>query len=112
MQDRTSKNELTIDQSAIERISALRAKRNEPDLKLRVLVEGGGCSGFQYQLDLVTDAEENDFIYADCVLTDDVSLPFLTGSTIRFEETLVGAEFKVDNPNAKMGCGCGTSFSV
>lgn len=112
MQDRTSKNELTIDQSAIERIQSLREKRNEPALKLRVLVEGGGCSGFQYQLDLVTDAEENDFIYRDCVLTDDVSLPFLTGATIRFEETLVGAEFKIDNPNAKMGCGCGTSFSI
>ena len=112
MQDRTSQNELTVDQSAIDRIHVLREKRNEPALKLRVLVEGGGCSGFQYQLDLVADGEENDFIYHDCILTDDVSIPFLTGSTIRFEETLVGAEFKIDNPNAKMGCGCGTSFSV
>jgi iron-sulfur cluster insertion protein len=55
---------------------------------------------------------DNERIYEDVLITDDVSLPFLLGATIKFEESLIGAEFVIDNPNAKMGCGCGTSFSV
>jgi iron-sulfur cluster insertion protein len=110
--DRTNQNELIIDQSAIARVQHLRTQKNDPHLHLRVMVEGGGCSGFQYQLDLVTDMKDDDLVYHDTVITDEVSLPFLMGSTVRFEESLIGAEFKIDNPNAKMGCGCGTSFSV
>lgn len=112
MQDRTSHGEITVDQSAIDRIMYLREKQSKPELRLRVIVEGGGCSGFQYQLDLVSTADPEEFLYKDCVLTDDISLPFLMGSVIRYEKTLIGAEFIIDNPNAKMGCGCGTSFSV
>ena len=79
---------------------------------LRVTVDGGGCSGFQYKLELTEDTNDKDITFGDSVLTDDISLPFLKGATISFEENLIGSEFKIDNPNAVSGCGCGTSFSV
>jgi iron-sulfur cluster assembly accessory protein len=82
---------------------------------LRVAVEGGGCSGFQYQFDLVDAAEPQDLrIERDgaAALVDDVSLAFLKGSVIDFVEELAGAEFRVRNPNAKSSCGCGVSFSI
>ncbi len=79
---------------------------------LRVTVEGGGCSGFQYKLDLTEDTTDKDQTFENTVVTDDISLPFLEGSTIKFDESLIGSEFKIENPNAVSGCGCGTSFSV
>ncbi|MCC6597757.1 MAG: iron-sulfur cluster assembly accessory protein [Alphaproteobacteria bacterium] len=79
---------------------------------LRVTVDGGGCSGFQYRLTLTEDHTSQDIIFAETVVTDDISLPFLAGSVIKFEEGLIGSEFKIENPNAKSGCGCGTSFSM
>jgi iron-sulfur cluster assembly accessory protein len=85
-------------------------------LMLRVAVEGGGCSGFQYRFDLVEAAEPEDIRIerdgAAAALVDDVSLPFLAGSEIDFVDELVGAQFKVKNPNAASSCGCGVSFSV
>ena len=105
-------SELIIDQSAIDRIMALREQKSDESLMLRITVEGGGCSGFQYNLSLGSDIADDDHVYKDCVVTDDISLPLIAGSTVRFEVSLVGAEFKVDNPNAVMGCGCGTSFAV
>ncbi|MAO28632.1 MAG: iron-sulfur cluster assembly accessory protein [Roseovarius sp.] len=81
---------------------------------LRVAVEGGGCSGFQYQIKL--DAPEADDLVlegqGERVVVDAVSLPFLTGATIDFTEELIGARFIIDNPNASSSCGCGTSFSM
>lgn len=103
---------LIIDQSAINRIQVLREKKDNNGLMLRITVEGGGCSGFQYNLSLSDTVNDDDHIYESCVVTDDISLPLIAGSTVKFEETLVGAEFKLDNPNAVMGCGCGTSFAV
>ena len=103
---------LNIDQSAIERIQNLRATQGKDALVLRVRVEGGGCSGFQYRLDLTDQPSESDLKFADTVVTDDISLPFLDGATISFEDGLIGSEFKIDNPNAVSGCGCGTSFST
>lgn len=79
---------------------------------LRVTVEGGGCSGFQYKLDLTDQIRDNDQTFANTVVTDDISLSFLKDSVVRFENALIGSEFKIDNPNAIAGCGCGTSFSV
>ena len=79
---------------------------------LRVTVEGGGCSGFQYKLELTEDKTDKDEIFNGAVVTDDISLPFLDGSTVKFEQGLIGSEFKIENPNAVSGCGCGTSFSV
>lgn len=81
---------------------------------LRVAVEGGGCSGFQYQIDLDTPREDDTVLEGsgEKVVVDAVSLPFLTGATIDFSEELIGARFVIDNPNATSSCGCGTSFSI
>ncbi|MXU65489.1 HesB/IscA family protein [Oceanomicrobium pacificus] len=82
---------------------------------LRVAVEGGGCSGFQYEITLADTAEADDLVLArgeQKVLIDPVSLPFLTNATIDFTDELIGARFTVDNPNATSSCGCGTSFSI
>lgn len=81
---------------------------------LRVAVEGGGCSGFQYDIKL-DDPQSDDLILAkgeQKVLVDPVSLPFLAGATIDFTQELIGARFVIENPNASSSCGCGTSFSI
>ncbi|WP_420567389.1 HesB/IscA family protein [Thalassovita sp.] len=81
---------------------------------LRVAVEGGGCSGFQYEIKLDTPTDDDLILGngAEKVLIDSTSLPFLTGATIDFTEELIGARFVIDNPNATASCGCGTSFSI
>ncbi len=82
---------------------------------LRVSVEGGGCSGFSYVFDLVEAAEPEDTrVERDgaAMLVDDVSLPFLADAEVDYVDELVGAQFKVRNPNAASSCGCGVSFSV
>ncbi|PQO22088.1 iron-sulfur cluster assembly accessory protein [Rhodobacteraceae bacterium WD3A24] len=81
---------------------------------LRVAVEGGGCSGFQYDIRLDEPAEDDLVVEKDGqrVLIDSVSLPFLADAVIDFTEELIGARFTVDNPNATSSCGCGTSFSI
>ena len=81
---------------------------------LRVAVEGGGCSGFQYNIELDTK-HEDDLILENAgnkVFIDSTSLPFLSNATIDFSEELIGARFIIDNPNASSSCGCGTSFSI
>lgn len=81
---------------------------------LRVAVEGGGCSGFQYEIALDEPGAEDLVLEGagEKVLVDPVSLPFLTGATIDFSDELIGARFVVENPNATSSCGCGTSFSI
>ena len=84
-------------------------------MMLRVAVEGGGCSGFQYQFDLVDAVQEDDLkVERDgaAAVVDVVSLALLGGSEIDFVDELAGAEFRVRNPNAKSSCGCGVSFSI
>lgn len=103
---------IKINPSAIARIETLRQEQSKPALMLRVRVEGGGCSGFQYKLDLTEDKNDKDLIFENAVITDNISMPFLDGATISFDDDLIGATFKIDNPNAASGCGCGTSFSV
>lgn len=81
---------------------------------LRVAVNGGGCSGFQYDITLDT-AQPDDLVLqgaGETVVVDTVSLPFLAGATITFSEELIGARFVIENPNATSSCGCGTSFSM
>ena len=81
---------------------------------LRVAVEGGGCSGFQYDIKL-DDPQADDLVLERAgqkVLVDAVSLPFLTGAVIDFTQELIGARFVIENPNASSSCGCGTSFSI
>ncbi len=103
---------ITVDNSAVKRIEELRTLKGNPALRLRLIVEGGGCSGFQYKMTLSDEVDDKDEVFADAVVTDDISMPFLDGTTISFEKGLIGSEFKLNNPNAKQGCGCGTSFSV
>ncbi|SDG36464.1 HesB/IscA family protein [Alloyangia pacifica] len=81
---------------------------------LRVAVEGGGCSGFQYDIKL-DEAAEDDLVLeraGERVVVDSVSLPFLADAVIDFSEELIGARFTIENPNATSSCGCGTSFSM
>ena len=105
---------VVLTSAAARRLHELRAAEGRP-LMLRVAVEGGGCSGFQYRFDLVHEAQPDDVkVERDgaAALVDDVSLPFLAGSEIDFVDELIGAQFKVTNPNAASSCGCGVSFSV
>jgi len=106
--------DLTLSPAAAKRIQAIGAREGRP-VMLRVAVEGGGCSGFQYQFDLVDEAEPDDLrVERDgaAALVDVVSLALLKGSEIDFVDELAGAEFKIRNPNAKSSCGCGVSFSI
>jgi iron-sulfur cluster assembly accessory protein len=105
---------VALSAAAARRIREIAQAEGRP-LMLRVAVEGGGCSGFQYQFDLVEAPEPDDLrIERDgaAALIDEVSLPLLRGSEIDFVEELAGAEFRVRNPNAKSSCGCGVSFSI
>ena len=82
---------------------------------LRAAVEGGGCSGFQYDITLDDALAEDDLVLegaGEKVVVDNVSLPFLANATIDFSEELIGARFVIENPNATASCGCGTSFSM
>jgi iron-sulfur cluster insertion protein len=90
------------------------AQATGEDKALRVAVDGGGCSGFQYDIKL-DDPQSDDLVLEKDgvrVLVDQVSLPFLTNAVIDFTEELIGARFVVQNPNATSSCGCGTSFSI
>lgn len=103
-----------LSKSAARRIAALAQAEGRP-LKLRVAVDGGGCSGFQYRFDLVEQAEGDDLVVereGAQALVDPISLPLLLGSEIDFVDELIGAHFRVNNPNAKSSCGCGVSFSL
>lgn len=89
--------------------------REAPGAALRVAVNGGGCSGFQYAFDITSERRADDLVIARdgaTVLVDPDSLPFLEGAKIDFVDDLIGQAFKIDNPNATASCGCGTSFSV
>jgi iron-sulfur cluster assembly accessory protein len=82
---------------------------------LRIIVEGGGCSGFQYKLDLVAAPDDDDIVIerdGARVAIDSVSIPFMAGSEIDFVDDLIGSSFRVNNPQATAACGCGTSFSI
>jgi iron-sulfur cluster assembly accessory protein len=95
-------------------VAAIAARQAKPAI-LRLSVEGGGCSGFQYRFDLADGAESDDCVSeTDGVrlVVDPVSLNLIAGSTVDFVESLGGAAFKVDNPQAAAGCGCGSSFGI
>lgn len=102
-----------VTERAFERLSEINDAASATKA-LRVAVEGGGCSGFQYEIDL-DDPKENDLVLQGLgqkVVVDPVSLPFLSNAVIDFSEELIGARFVIDNPNASSSCGCGTSFSI
>ena len=104
---------ISMSDSAAEQINVIMAKQTSASY-LRVSVEGGGCSGFQYEIDL-DEARDDDLILqgaGETVVVDKVSLPFLADAVIDFSEELIGARFVIENPNATSSCGCGTSFSI
>ena len=105
---------VTLTPSAAKRINAILAKQDDAEM-LRVSVEGGGCSGFSYKFDFAQQANSDDTIVeldGARVAIDEMSMEFLAGSEIDFSTELIGSAFKINNPNATAGCGCGTSFSV
>jgi len=105
---------IVLSDTAARRLARLAEAEGHP-VMLRVAVEGGGCSGFQYRLDLVESAEADDLLIqtdGQTALIDPVSVPFLKGSEIAFVDELAGAQFVVRNPNAATSCGCGVSFSI
>jgi iron-sulfur cluster assembly accessory protein len=105
---------LILTPSAAQRVAAIAAKQGKPAI-LRLAVEGGGCSGFQYKFDLADAAETGDAVSETAgvrLVVDPVSLELVTGSVVDFVESLGGAAFKVENPQAAAGCGCGSSFGI
>jgi iron-sulfur cluster assembly accessory protein len=105
---------VTVSERAARRISEI--LKGEPEgTMLRVSVEGGGCSGFQYRFDMERAKADDDLVIAHdgaTVLIDPVSVQYMAGSEIDFVDDLIGASFKVKNPNATASCGCGTSFAL
>ena len=111
----TSSAELQLSESAIRRVSQLKRDKGESDLMLRVFVQGGGCSGFQYGFQFESEIDEEDMQIERgdvTVLVDPLSYQYLMGAEIDFLDDLLGSRFVVNNPNAATTCGCGSSFSI
>ena len=105
---------LTLTEAAANRVGTIARKQGKPAI-LRLSVEGGGCSGFQYRFDLAETAEAEDSVSETegvRLVVDPVSLELVAGSVVDFVESLGGAAFRVENPNAAAGCGCGSSFGI
>ena len=108
-------NQITIDDSAIVKIKDLLAEENTPNLKLRIFVSGGGCSGFQYGFTFDENQNDDDFIVNQdevSLLVDAHSMQYLTGSVISYDTSLMTSGFNIKNPAATSTCGCGSSFAA
>ena len=106
---------LLITPAAIKKVQRLVEKESNPNLSLRVYVTGGGCSGFQYGFDFDDQTQPDDTIIEEQgvrFLLDELSYPYLNGSTVDYIEGLEGAKFIIVNPNASATCGCGSSFTI
>ncbi|WAI11970.1 MAG: iron-sulfur cluster insertion protein ErpA [Buchnera aphidicola (Macrosiphum albifrons)] len=106
---------LTLTEKAIKKIKYLIEIQNNHNLKLRIYINGGGCSGFQYQFVFDASMNEDDVIITQSdisLIIDPISLQYLYGGKIDYLENLEGSKFIVSNPNAKNTCGCGSSFSI
>ena len=102
-----------LTQNAINKVKELLIDESEGTM-LRVYVQGGGCSGFQYGFEFTKEQNEDDFVFGEPdikVLIDAMSMQYMQGATINFEEDLMGASFNINNPHAETSCGCGSSFS-
>ncbi len=105
---------MILSPSAAARVAMIAEKQGKPAI-LRLAVEGGGCSGFQYKFGLAEAAEPDDLVVERdgvTLVVDPVSLDLVSGSMVDYVESLGGAAFRVENPNASAGCGCGSSFAV
>ena len=107
-------SDVMLTAAAAARVAAIAAKQGKPAI-LRLAVDGGGCSGFQYKFGMADDVAEDDSI-AECdgvkLVVDAISLDLVRGCSVDFVETLGGTAFRVENPQAASGCGCGSSFAV
>ena len=106
---------VTLEQGAVDKIKSLLAEEDNQDLKLRLFVSGGGCSGFQYGFTFDESQNEDDFVVEKdgvTLLVDAMSMQYLNGSTIDYSKTLMAEQFEIKNPNAISKCGCGSSFSA
>ena len=106
---------MKLETAAIEKLKDLVAEEGNPDLMLRVFVQGGGCSGMQYgfTFDEVQNEDDFDFVYDNIkVVVDSMSMQYLSEATINYKDDLMGASFVIDNPQAQTTCGCGSSFSI
>lgn len=106
---------LTLTENAAKKVKALVSEEGKPNLKLRVYVTGGGCSGFQYGFSFDEEVNEDDTVVANAgaeLLVDPLSIQYLTGSRVDYVEGLQGSRFVVENPLATTTCGCGMSFSI
>jgi iron-sulfur cluster insertion protein len=109
-----SEPDISLTENAAKRVAAIAARQSKPPI-LRLAVDGGGCAGFTYKFDLAEASEDGDAIAETNgvkLIVDPVSLDLVRGCAVDFVEDLGGAAFKVTNPNAASGCGCGSSFSV
>jgi iron-sulfur cluster insertion protein len=107
-------HKVDLTESAAARVAIIAQKQNKPAI-LRLSVEGGGCSGFQYRFDLADAVDAGDLVTETAgvrLVVDPVSLDLVDGAAVDYVESLGGAAFRVTNPNAASGCGCGASFSV
>jgi iron-sulfur cluster assembly accessory protein len=105
---------ITLTDRAARRINEIMAAEPQGSM-LRISVNGGGCSGFQYAFDVERSRQEDDLVIerdGAAVLVDQVSLQYMDGSVIDFVDDLIGQSFKIENPHATASCGCGTSFSI
>ena len=108
-------NVLVFTDAAAGKVGELIREESNPNLKLRVFVSGGGCSGFKYGFTFDENVEEGDFLVENAgvsLLVDPMSVQYLMGAEIDYKEDLQGAQFVIRNPNAKTTCGCGSSFSA
>lgn len=106
---------ITLTESALSKISDIIAEENNPKVKLRTFVQGGGCSGFSYGFTLDEEQNEDDFIIETpnaTVLVDSMSMQYLQGAVIDYKEEIMGSNFVINNPNATTTCGCGSSFAI
>jgi iron-sulfur cluster assembly protein len=113
--DQTNIEEITLTENAAQAVKDLLGKRDLQDESygLRVFVQGGGCSGFQYGMALDNRVLENDLVsefFGVKVLVDEMSLNYLKGATVDYVDEIMGSGFKIENPNAVSSCGCGSSF--
>ena len=114
MKDEPMAGEITVSERAARRSGAILGREPQGTM-LRVSVEGGGCSGFQYKFDMDRERADDDLVIerdGAVVLVDPVSVQYMEGAEIDFVDDLIGASFKINNPNATAACGCGTSFTV
>jgi len=107
-------SDVELTPSAAARVAAIASKQGKPAI-LRLSVDGGGCAGFQYKFGLAETVESDDIVAEENgvrLVVDAVSLDLVRGSAVDYVENMGGASFRVTNPNAASGCGCGTSFSI